>query len=312
VGGLKFRTLSPRYGHNNVTVKKEMRPSTFYTPLRYPGGKGKLVPYIKNLFEANGLVDGVYVEPYAGGAGVALELVLHEFVKKVYINDISAGVAAFWRSVLDNTDALCAMISSANLTMDEWRKQRDIQNRPEEHDDLTLGFSTFFLNRTNRSGILAAGVIGGKEQKGIWKMDARFNAADLIKRIHAIARVRNRIQFHQQDALDFLDSVVPSLPAKSLIYLDPPYYVKGSELYLHHYQHDDHVKIAKHIAQLQNRNWIVSYDNAPEVRPLYSKFRNIVYGLSYSVQNRHKGAEIMFFSNGLKIPEVVQPMHLAA
>lgn len=292
--------------------KKELRPSAFYTPLRYPGGKGKLVPYIKNLFEANGLVDGVYVEPYAGGAGVALELVLHEYVKKVYINDISAGVAAFWRSVLDNTDALCAMISSANLTMDEWRKQRDIQNRPEEHDDLTLGFSTFFLNRTNRSGILAAGVIGGKEQKGLWKMDARFNAADLIQRVHAIARVRNRIQFHQQDALDFLDSVVPSLPAKSLIYLDPPYYVKGSELYLHHYQHDDHVKIAKHIAQLRNRNWIVSYDNAPEVRPLYSKFRNIVYGLSYSVQNRHKGAEIMFFSKGLKIPEVVQPMHLAA
>lgn len=295
-----------------MTEKKEMRPSAFYTPLRYPGGKGKLVPYIKNLFEANGLVDGIYVEPYAGGAGVALELVLHEYVKKVYINDISAGVSAFWRSVLDNTDALCAMISSANLTMDEWRRQRDIQNRPEEHDDLTLGFSTFFLNRTNRSGIIAAGVIGGKEQKGIWKMDARFNTADLIQRIHVIARIRNRIQFHQQDALDFLDSVVPSLPEKSLIYLDPPYYVKGSELYLHHYQHDDHVKIAKHIAQFQNRNWIVSYDNAPEVRPLYSKFRNIVYGLSYSAQGHHKGAEIMFFSNGLTIPDAVQPMHLVA
>ena len=310
--GLKFRTLSPRYGHNNVAEKKDMRPSAFYTPLRYPGGKGKLVPYIKEIFEANGLVDGVYVEPYAGGAGVALELVLHEYVKKVYINDISQGVAAFWRSVLDDTDTLCAMISNAKLTMDEWRRQRDIQKRPEDFDDLTLGFSTFFLNRTNRSGILDAGVIGGKEQKGTWKMDARFNAPDLIQRIHAIARIRNRIEFHQQDALDFLDSVIPSLPPKSLIYLDPPYYVKGSELYLHHYQHDDHVKIAKYVAKIKNRNWIVSYDNAPEVRPLYSKFRNIVYGLSYSAQDRHKGAEIMFFSNGLTIPEIVQPMHLAA
>lgn len=295
-----------------MTKPKEGRPSPFYTPLRYPGGKGKLVPYIKSIFEANGLVDGVYVEPYAGGAAVAMELVLHEYVKKVYINDISAGVAAFWRSVLDNTDALCATISSATLTMDEWYKQRDIQRRPEEHDDLSLGFSTFFLNRTNRSGILAAGVIGGKEQKGTWKMDARFNAADLILRIQAIARVRSRIEFHQQDALSFIDSVAPSLPKQSLIYLDPPYYVKGSDLYLHHYQHDDHVKIAKRVEKLRNRNWIVSYDNAPEVRPLYSKFRNIIYGLSYSAQDRYKGAEIMFFSDGLTIPEAVQPMHLAA
>lgn len=290
----------------------ESRPPAFYTPLRYPGGKGKLVPYIKKVIEANNLVDGVYVEPYAGGAAVALELVLQEYVKQVHINDISAGVAAFWRSVLDNTDALCSLISSATLTMDEWNKQRDILRRPAGHDDLIVGFATFYLNRTNRSGILAAGVIGGKEQNGKWKMDARFNRTDLIKRIHVIARIRNRIHFHQQDAMDFIDSVAPTLPAKSLIYLDPPYYVKGSDLYLHYYQHDDHVQIAKRVAKLHKKNWIVSYDNAPEVRPLYSKFRNIVYGLSYSAQERYKGAEIMFFSNELVIPDVVKPMHLAA
>ena len=236
----------------------------------------------------------------------------HEYVRKIYINDISAGVAAFWRSVLDNTDALCAAITGAKLTMDEWRRQRDIQSRPNEFDDLTLGFSTFFLNRTNYSGILAAGVIGGKEQKGKWKMDARFNAVDLIQRIHTIARVRSRIEFRQQDALAFIDSVAPALPAKSLIYLDPPYYVKGSDLYLHYYQHDDHTKIAKRVGKLRNKNWIVSYDNAPEVAPLYCKFRNIVYGLSYSAQARYTGSEIMFFSDGLTIPDAMQPMHLAA
>lgn len=291
-------------------MSNEPRPSAFYTPLRYPGGKGKLVPYIKRLFEENSLVDGVYVEPYAGGAAVAMELLLHEYVRKVYINDISAGVAAFWRSVLNNTDALCAAIADVNLSMAEWYKQRDIQRQPEGHDDITLGFSTFFLNRTNRSGILNAGVIGGKEQKGKWKIDARFNAADLIQRIHTIARMRNRIEFHQLDALVFINSVAPSLPAKSLIYLDPPYYVKGSDLYLHHYQHDDHAKIAKRVARLRHKNWIVSYDNAPEVQPMYSEFRNIVYGLSYSAQNRYKGSEVMFFSNGLTIPDPVTPMHL--
>lgn len=293
-------------------MSSEPRPSTFYTPLRYPGGKGKLVPFIKRIFEANELVDGVYAEPYAGGAAVAMELLLHEYVRKIYINDISAGVAAFWRSLLDDTDALCAAISKAKLSMPEWHRQREIQREPAQHDDLTLGFSTFFLNRTNRSGILNAGVIGGKEQTGKWKIDARFNAPDLIQRIHTIARVRNRIEFHQQDALAFIDSVAPSLPAKSLIYFDPPYYVKGSDLYLHYYQHDDHVKIAKRVARLRTKNWIVSYDNAPEVQPMYAKFRNIVYGLSYSAQDRYKGSEIMFFSDSLAIPEAVQPMHLAA
>lgn len=292
-------------------MKSEPRPS-FYTPLRYPGGKGKLVPYVKAVMEANSLVDGVYVEPYAGGAAVAMELVLHEYARKVYINDISAGVAAFWRSVLDDTDALCARIKKTKVTMKEWYRQKEIQKQADEHDDLVLGFSTFFLNRTNRSGILAAGVIGGKAQEGKWKLDARFNKDDLIRRIEAIARVRSRIEFYQMDAVQFINAVAPRLPAKSLIYLDPPYYVKGSDLYLHHYKHEDHIRIAQRVARLKNKNWIVSYDNADEIHGMYSQFRSIVYGLSYSAQDRYKGAEAMFFSDSLDIPSAAGPMHLVA
>jgi DNA adenine methylase len=288
------------------------KPSAFYTPLRYPGGKGKLAPYVKRLIEANDLVDGVYVEPYAGGAAVAMELLLQEYVPKVYINDISAGVAAFWRSLLDNTEALCAAIVGTKVTMDEWHRQRAIQQDPEGHDDLTLGLSTFFMNRTNRSGILAAGVIGGKNQTGKWKIDARFNAPDLVSRIHAIARLRNRIEFRQLDAVEFISQVAPMLPAKSLIYLDPPYYVKGSDLYLHYYEHSDHEDIAKRVARLRTKNWIVSYDNVLPIHAMYSKFRRIVYSLSYSAHARYKGAEVMFFSDNLAIPEAVRPMHIAA
>ena len=288
----------------------EPRPSKFYTPLRYPGGKGKLVPFIKNLLEANGLLDGEYVEPYAGGAAVAMELLLHKYVSQIYINDISNGVAAFWRSVLDDTDALCGAICSAKLTVDEWKKQREIQARGINVGDRALGFSTFYLNRTNRSGILNAGVIGGKNQLGTWKMDARFNSPDLIKRIHAIARVRTRIEFHQLDAVKFLVAVAPKLHEKNLIYLDPPYYAKGRNLYLHHYHHADHVGIAEKVAQLSSKNWIVSYDDTPEVQSLYSQFRNIKYRLSYSARERYSGAEIMFLSNTLKIPNLVKPMHL--
>lgn len=287
------------------------KPSAFYTPLRYPGGKGKLVPYVKKLLELNDLVDGVYVEPYAGGAAVAMELLLHEYARKVIINDISAGVAAFWRSVLNHTDELCAAISSAKLDIDEWHRQRAIQRNFSENDDLALGFSTFYLNRTNRSGILSGGVIGGKAQLGPWKMDARFNASELIQRIHAIARVSHRIVFTQKDALEFIDSVALTLPIKSLIYLDPPYYVKGSDLYLHYYDHGDHLRIAKRMARLRSKHWIVSYDSAPQIGAMYKQFRRIVYGLSYSAQGRYKGSEVMFFSNALKISEPVDPMHLA-
>lgn len=287
-----------------------LRPPNFYTPLRYPGGKRKLVPFVKRILEANNLVDGVYVEPYAGGAAVALELLLQEYVKKIYINDISPGLAAFWRSILNDTDAFCAKIAGANLTMQEWRNQKEVQGAPTQHDDLALGFATFFLNRTNRSGILSAGAIGGKEQNGKWKMDARFNGPDLIRRIQTIARVSNRIEFHQKDALEFLDKITPLLPSQSLIYLDPPYYVKGCDLYLHHYKHDDHIKIARYVAKIRNKNWLVSYDNAPEIKGMYSAFRSTVYGLSYSAQARYKGAEVMFFSGNLEIPDAVQPMHL--
>lgn len=290
-------------------MKSEPRPS-FYTPLRYPGGKGKLAPYVKRIMEANELVDGVYVEPYAGGAAVAMELVLQEYAKRVYINDISDGVSAFWRSILDNTDSICALIHNTNVTIEEWHRQKNVQNNPSEYDDLELGFSTFFLNRTNRSGILGAGVIGGKSQSGKWKLDARFNKSDLIRRIHAIARVRERIEFHQLDAIKFIDLVSPKLPAKSLIYLDPPYYVKGSDLYLHHYKHEDHVKISKRVRRLKNKNWIVSYDNVEAIHGMYKDFRSIVYGLSYSAQDRYKGAETMFFSDNLTIPKSVQPMHV--
>lgn len=293
-------------------MPSEPRPSAFYTPLRYPGGKGKLVPYIKRVFEENDLIDGVYVEPYAGGAAVALELLLHEYVKKIYINDISAGVAAFWRCVLDHTDEICARITGTNVTMEEWHRQRAIQRQAHIHDDIELGFSTFFLNRTNRSGILAAGVIGGKNQDGPWKMDARYNAPDLIARIHAIARLRSRIVFSQLDAITFIDQVEPELSAKSLVYFDPPYYVKGSDLYLHYYEHADHERVSERVSKLRAVPWIVSYDNAPEVHALYSGFRSIVYGLSYSAQSRYHGAETMFFSNQLNVPDVVQPMRLVA
>jgi len=50
---------------------------------------------MKEIVRANGLSDGRYVEPYAGGAAIAWELLITGVVRRVSINDISLPVFAF-------------------------------------------------------------------------------------------------------------------------------------------------------------------------------------------------------------------------
>lgn len=284
----------------------------FNTPLRYPGGKGKLTDFIKLVFEQNELLDGHYVEPYAGGSGLALSLLLHSYASCIHLNDLNSSVFTFWRIVLDDPEGLCKAIRDVKVTMDEWHKQKAIFTAPTNHTPLEVAFSTFFLNRTNRSGIILGGVIGGKNQDGPWKLDARFNKSDLIKRIEKISMYRSRIRLYNLDASDLISDVLPTLPKKTLVYLDPPYYIKGKGLYENHYLHGDHVVIAELVKKKINHPWIVSYDHAPEIIKMYKGCPTIKYGINYSAQERYKGAEVMFFSKGLSIPDAKNPADLRA
>lgn len=278
----------------------------FYSPLRYPGGKRKLSNYIKLVFEQNDLVGHQYIEPYAGGAAVALALLFDGYVSHVHINDLSRSVYAFWYGVLYETQSLCTYIQSTAVTMDEWHRQRAIQEYACEAPLLDLGFSTFFMNRTNRSGIITGGVIGGKNQDGPYKLDARYNAEDLIGRIRHVARYRSQISIYDEDAADFLTKSLTGLPGSALVYLDPPYFSKGKDLYENHYDYEDHKRIAKLVANI-NQNWIVTYDNTPEIARYYCDYRHIVYNLNYSAADRYGGAEVMFFCNRLGIPFAANP-----
>lgn len=288
-----------------------MHPSN--TPLRYPGGKGRLTPFIEAIFEANKLLDGHYVEPYAGGAGVAINLLLSEHASCIHLNDINPAVFAFWDCVINQTDALCQRIANVKVSMAEWRRQQAVHSDPVNHSTLDLGFSTFFLNRCNRSGILTGGVIGGKKQTGKWKMNARFNKIELCRRIEKIALYRSRIRLYNLDAATLISDVLPGIPAKSLVYLDPPYYVKSKKLYKNLYLHDDHAAVAEVVKRDIRTPWVVSYDYAPEIVEMYKGCPSIVYGMNYSAgRNRYKGTEVMFFSNGLSIPDEGNPAKLAA
>ncbi|EME8860622.1 DNA adenine methylase [Enterobacter mori] len=283
----------------------------FNTPLRYPGGKGKLSNFMLNVIEVNNLSPIHYAEPYAGGAGLALKLLDLNVAERIILNDINLSVYAFWHSVLNNADTLCSMIYNTPVTMDEWYKQKEIINNTSNYDLLTIGFSTFFLNRTNRSGILKGGVIGGKKQDGEWKLDARYNKKDLISRIKNIHAAKDRIELFNLDAIEFINNVVIRLPENSLTYLDPPYYVKGKGLYINHYNHEDHVNVANVVQSDIKTPWIVSYDNTPEIRNMY-KTQSLMYGINYSAQDRYKGSEAMFFSELLEIPVTDNPTKIKA
>lgn len=280
-----------------------------FTPLRYPGGKGKLAAYVKRLMKANHLLDGEYVEPFAGGAAIGLELLFHEYVSRIHINDLSRPVYAFWRSVLFHTDEFCRLVRDTPRTIDVWDVQKKVLISEADHEDLELGFAMFFLNRTNRSGILNGGVIGGRDQTGRWKIDARYNTEELTFRIEAIAKMRARINLTQLDALKFLKSGIQRWPKKTLIYLDPPYYVKGRDLYYHFYKHNDHESISAFVQNnITTHRWIVSYDDTPEIRKLYETRRHATYGIGYSARETRQGTEVMFFCDGLEIPQLVGPV----
>lgn len=296
-------------------MKRSLKPGSralrliHFTPLRYPGGKGKLATFVKDLMERNDLLDGEYVEPYAGGAAIALELLLQEYVSRIHINDVSRPIHAFWKSVLDDTERLVRLVRDTPLTVHAWDRQKRVLANPRDHGTLELGFAAFFLNRTNRSGILNGGIIGGRDQSGPWKIDARFNALELSHRIESIAKLRSRIKLSREDAKKFLLKRLARLPERTLIYLDPPYYIKGKELYYHFYTHPDHEEVAALVTRkILRQKWIVSYDNVDAIREMYATSRSIVYGIGYSAREARAGSEVMFFCDGLDVPPLTGAM----
>jgi DNA adenine methylase len=281
-----------------------MPQSGRFSPLRYPGGKGKLARFVATLIKQNGLSDGLYVEPYAGGAAVAWELLLTGVVRRVAINDVSRPVYAFWRSVLEETDKLAALINDTPVTLDHRDRLKALFASPDDASDLELGFAMFFLNRTHRSGILNGGVIGGRDQVGHWKIDARYNKKDLIQRIERIALARRRISLTRLDAVHFVQATKLTWKPKTLVYLDPPYYEKGSQLYYDYYKEKDHIDIRDAVNSLDNAHWIVSYDDVLPIQEMYRGTPALQYTIGYSARNTLRGREAMFFSKSLVVPRV--------
>lgn len=277
----------------------------FYSPLRYPGGKNKLSAFIAKICAENN-INGHYVEPYSGGASVALFLLFEGYVNTITLNDKDRSIYAFWHSVLNQTEELCELIENATFNIDEWRRLKSIQNNKENTDLLLLGFSTFYLNRTNRSGIINAGVIGGIEQKGNYLMDCRFNKKDLIRRIKLIASKRDNIRLYKKDAVELIDIIQREAENDNnlIFYFDPPYYLKASTLYMNHYEDENHKIVSDKIKSIDNIRWIVSYDNVPEINSLYKECIKKEFSFKHTAYKSRVGKEILFFSPTLINPNI--------
>lgn len=278
----------------------------YNSPLRYPGGKRRIAGFMRSICDSNDL-HNYYVEPFAGGASIAINLLLSGTVRKVLINDKDRSIYAFWHSVTKEPDRLCSMISNVDISLETREVQKSIQKNKNKADLLELGFSTLFLNRTNRSGILNAGAIGGIKQCGNYKIDCRFNKDDIIKRILQVSHLSSDIVISNLDAEKLLLKLESPKFHDSMIYLDPPYFVQGSSLYMNSYKYDDHKKLADRILNLNN-NWVVSYDNVPQIVSLYSSVRHLKYDLEYFANEAKIGKEIMFFSDGLKFNRNISPL----
>lgn len=275
------------------------------SPLRYPGGKGCLADLLADVIDLNDLRGCVYYEPYAGGAGAALELLRNGTVSRIFINDADQRIGAFWQSALTEGSRFVDEIMKVPLSIEEWRRQKEICAHPKAHSRFDVGFSAFYMNRCNRSGVLTgAGPIGGYKQEGKWKLNVRFCREALSERILALGKMRNAIHFRNLDALVFLKRELPRGNARRtvFVYLDPPYVNKGQRLYLNSYEARDHASLSRYILKQPNLQWIMSYDDTALIRDLYSSQQIGELPIRYSLQEKRTAQELIIAPKHVLIP----------
>jgi DNA adenine methylase len=274
----------------------------FYSPLRYPGGKSKLFPYIREIIKQNNFFNHTYVEPFSGGASVGLGLLINEIVPQIIINDLDIHIYSFWKSILENTERFISDIENIKLDIETWDSMKLIYKSPHEYSIYEVGLSTFYLNRTNKSGILTGGIIGGREQTGKYKIDARFNRDTLINRILKISNYQDRISVLNLDVIDLVN-LIEDRGNPYFYYFDPPYYHKAKDLYLNHFQYSDHLELSEIIRSIEKNPFVLTYDNVKDIRQLYRDLYCDEFSLKYNAHNCTIGKEIIYYKN-LLVPSI--------
>jgi Site-specific DNA methylase len=264
------------------------------SPLRYPGGKSKIYDKVKNLIISNGYSNRIYVEPFAGGFGIGIGLLREGVVPFVILNDFDTHIYHFWDAVLNETDNLLRLINDTPITMEERERQK--QNyRDINADPLTDGFATLFLNRVNYSGVIKGGPLGGIDQSGSYKVDCRFNKEDISRKIVDIAQMKKVIKLYNQDAGHLIKMSLKKMKKSMFLNIDPPYVIKGSQLYTNYFTERDHRILQQIIANHLHAEypWVITYDDSPLIRELYNQFHMREYPISHNAGGTILGRELV-------------------
>ncbi len=280
-------------------------PSTL-TPLRYPGGKSKYFNLFADIISMNDLENCTFVEVFAGGAGSAISLLLKGQVKSLFLNDLDVAVYSFWKAVKEQSTELIELIKKTPVCLKEWRRQREIYDAKDLSNIVTLGFSTFYLNRCNHSGILEARPIGGMQQNATYKINARYNKSTSIAKIKAIAEKAEAIEVFNLDGISFINYIKRyHRDKKLLVYLDPPYYQKGPKLYLNHFIHNDHASLRNNIIKC-NFPWVLSYDSNKKIIELYQNQKCELYinHIRHTINGNSKAEELII--SRLNLPQYLE------
>ncbi|MEA5077515.1 MAG: DNA adenine methylase [Anaerolineaceae bacterium] len=271
---------------------------TTLSPLRYPGGKTKLYTIIQPIVNSCQFGnEKIYVEPFAGGSGLALKLLFNHDVDRIILNDIDFRIYCFWHSILTQTTEFINMIVNCQINIDTWYIEKNIYSSPDDYSELEVGFATFFLNRCNVSGVLLAGPIGGYAQLGKYKIGARFNKIDLINKISEIGANADNIEFYNMDAIQFIQTQLIHINNDNIfLNIDPPYVKKGELLYENSFSETDHAALCLLVKRLDYK-WVVTYDKCELIENLYENYQMVELSLQYSAGNNRIGKELLIFSN---------------
>jgi DNA adenine methylase len=272
------------------------------SPLRYPGGKSAMAGLLSHVRKLNGLRSLRVVEPFAGGAGASLKLLALEETPEIQINDVDRSIYDFWWSVKNRPKDFARMLDAAPVSIHEWQKQRAIYRSTKRMSRLQRGFATFYLNRCNRSGIIMnGGPIGGIDQEGPWKIDARFSKSGLLDRCRRIAEYGNRIALSMLDGIELIDTLPHS---ENFFFIDPPYYGKGQTLYMNALDKAYHLALSQRLRSLRDSPWVLTYDDCDEIRDLYSGWAQVrPFSLRYVAANRRVGRELLIVPKWMRMPD---------
>ena len=271
------------------------------SPLRYPGGKAAIAELLANIRKLNGLGGMPIAEPFAGGAGASLKLLYLEETQSIYINDADPAIHDFWQCLVRQVEPFLETLRHSRASMAEWRRQKAIYASGRKASRLRHGFAAFYLNRCNHSGIIMnGGPIGGVRQTGKWKIGARYNKESLTERCSKVAEYRDRIEVSCEDGLNFIQTLDPS---DSFFFIDPPYYVKGPELYLNGLDAAYHARLAECLHEMQEEAWVLTYDDCPEIRAMYRGWARIrPFSIRYSASQRRPGKEVLITPPWMILP----------